>query len=102
MSKSRRVFTDEQKFAIVLEAIKGQRQITEIAAEFEVHPNQITTWKAHFLKNGASVFSRKEDPALEQLEESQEGILKKIGQQQIEIDFLKKSLHTWDVMRNGK
>jgi transposase-like protein len=102
LSKSRRVFSDEQKFAIVLEAIKGQRQITEIAAEFGVHPNQITNWKAHFLKHGASVFSKKADPELEQLEESQEGLFKKIGQQQIEIDFLKKSLQKWDVMRGGK
>jgi len=102
LSKKRRTFSDEQKFAIVLEAIKGQRQITEIASEFGVHPNQITNWKSHFLKNGATVFSRKENPEMLELEEAQERFYKKIGQQQIEIDFLKKSLQKWDLMRKGK
>jgi len=36
MSKKRRAFSNELKFTIVLEAIKGQRQIAEIANEYQV------------------------------------------------------------------
>ncbi|WP_095522519.1 transposase [Sediminispirochaeta smaragdinae] len=50
MSKRRRKFTSEQKFQIVIEAIKGERQISEIAAQYQVHPNQISNWKKQFLK----------------------------------------------------
>ena len=54
MSKKRRTFSNALKFTIVLEAIKGQRQVTEIAAEYNVHPNQITTWKKQFLNSLAA------------------------------------------------
>lgn len=92
MGRKRRVFSDELKFKIVIEAIKGQRQISEIASEFDVHPNQITNWKKQFLDNGSSVFSKKKDTRVEEMEEKEEDLFKKIGQQQVELDFLKKSL----------
>ncbi|MCK5155901.1 MAG: transposase, partial [Spirochaetales bacterium] len=63
MSKKRRTFSNALKFTIVLEAIKGQRQVTEIAAEYNVHPNQITTWKKQFLKNGSEIFAKKDPGA---------------------------------------
>ena len=37
MSKKRRNFSNQEKFAIVLEALKGHRQIAEIASEYNVH-----------------------------------------------------------------
>ena len=101
MSKKRRTFSAEKKFSIVLEAIKGQRQISEIAAEFDVHPNQITNWKQQFLENGSAVFLKKKDTKITDLEEKESTLYKKIGEQQVEIDFLKdcqKKLESW---RNG-
>lgn len=101
MSKKRRTFSAEKKFSIVLEAIKGQRQISEIAAEFDVHPNQITNWKQQFFDNGSSVFTKKPDSKVADLEAKESTLFKKIGEQQVEIDFLKdcqKKLESW---RNG-
>ena len=101
MSKKRRTFSAEKKFAIVLEAIKGQRQISEIAAEFDVHPNQISNWKQQFFENGAAVFQNKKDTRITDMEEKESTLYKKIGEQQVEIDFLKdcqKKLESW---RNG-
>ena len=89
MSKKRRTFSAEKKFSIVLKAVKGQRQISEIAAEFEVHPNQITNWKLQFLENGSAVFQKKKDTRITDMEEKESTLYKKIGEQQVEIDFLK-------------
>ena len=102
MSKKRRSFSDALKFKIVLEALKGQRQISEIATEFDVHPNQITTWKKQFLDHGASVFSTKNDTEKMELEETQEELYKKIGEQQVAIDWLKKNLKKSESWRSGK
>ena len=102
MSKKRRTFSDELKFRVVLEAIKGQRQISEIAAEFDVHPNQITNWKQQFLENGPAVFSKKKDGRVAEMEEKEEDLFKKIGEQQIELDFLKKSLKKLESWRSVK
>ena len=101
MSRKRRSFSADKKFLIVLEAIKGQRQISEIASEFDVHPNQITNWKQQFLENGATVFNKKPDNTVDELKQKEDVLLKKIGEQSVELDFLRdcqKKLESW---RNG-
>lgn len=102
MSKKRRRFSNELKFTIVIEAIKGQRQISEIAAEYDVHPNQITNWKRQFLEHGATVFGEEKDSDKEDLEKTQEQLFQKIGQQQYEIDWLKKNLSRLESWRKEK
>jgi transposase-like protein len=86
----------------VVEAIKGQRQISEIAAEYDVHPNQITNWKRQFLEHGAAVFGGEKDSDKEDLEKTQEQLFQKIGQQQYEIDWLKKNLSRLESWRKEK
>jgi transposase-like protein len=102
MSGKRRKFSNELKFTIVIEAIKGIRTITEIAQEYNVHPNQITNWKKQFLENGPAVFGSKTQSKEVELEEKQEDLFKKIGQQQYEIDWLKKNLIQLESWRKGK
>ena len=99
MSKKRRTFSDDLKFKIVMEAIQGRRQISEIASEYDVHPQQITNWKKHFIEHGSSIFSKKADSEKEQLKEDKEYLLKKVGEQQMDLDFLKKSvklMESWE------
>ncbi len=102
MSKERRKFTDATKFKIVIEAIKGQKQISEIASEYKVHPNQVTNWKKQFMDKGASVFSNKKDSQLEEKENQEENLYKKIGKQQVQLDFLKKNLEKWELWNEEK
>jgi len=53
----RRSFSDKMKFEVVLEVLKGQRTMAEIASQFEVHPIQVGRWKKEFLERGPSMFS---------------------------------------------
>jgi len=88
--EKRKTYDDNFKARVALEVIKGERTISEIASQFKVHPNQITKWKKHLLENVAGVFSRKKDPEIDELKSLNEELYKKIGKQNIELEFLKK------------
>lgn len=88
----RRVFSDKVKFEIVLEVIKGQRSLNEIASQFEVHPTQISRWKKEFLEKGASVFSTGKSESENEWESEKERLMKKIGEKEMELDWAKKNL----------
>ena len=92
--KNRRKFNADFKAKVVLEALKERSTVEEIARKYEVHPNQIHTWKKEFLNKASSVFSSGEN--LSEDRKRQEEVLEKlyaqIGQQKVEIDWLKKKL----------
>ena len=44
------------KAKVALAAIKGDRTLTQLAEQFDVHPNQVTTWKAQLEGGAADVF----------------------------------------------
>jgi len=89
---SRRKFKKEFKAKVALEAIKGQRTINELAQEFGVHPNQISLWKKQALASLPEVFSTGKDHEAERLELERDRLYKKVGQLQVQVDFLKKNI----------
>jgi len=88
--KKRKAYDNQFKARVALEVIKGERTISEIASQFEVHPNQITKWKKQLLENVSGLFSKKKDPEIDELRKLNEELYKKIGKQNIELEFLKK------------
>ena len=92
MSK-RRKLSAAFKTKVVLEALSERHTIQELGRKFEVHPNQIAKWKAQFLENAQGIFENgTAGEKTGELEKEQEKLYKKIGQLQIENDFLKKAL----------
>ena len=86
----RRKLTKEFKAKVAMEAIKGQRTLNELANEYGVHPNQIGMWKKKLLEIAPEVFSRGKDRDAERAKEELDRLYKKVGQLQIEVDWLKK------------
>ena len=90
MSK-RRKFTSSFKTKVVLEALKERSTIQELGRKYELHPSQITQWKTQFLSNAEQIFDKPgKEQSAEELE--RERLFNVIGQQKVEIDFLKKAL----------
>lgn len=89
---SRRKFTPDFKIKVVLESLNERYTIQELGRKYEIHPTQITTWKRQFLQNANAVFDKPVKDAKTEAQEKEEHYLKVIGQQKIEIDFLKKAL----------
>jgi transposase len=89
--KVRRKFTSEFKAKVSLAAIKEQETLAELSRRFEVHSNQILKWKKEFLSNVGAAFERKNE--FDDLERERDKLYNKIGQLEMEKDFLKKSLN---------
>ena len=89
---SKRKFTSDFKFKVVLEALSERYSIQELGRKYEIHPTQISTWKTHFLKQGSAVFERGQKPQKSASEEKEDQLLKTIGQLKVENDFLKNAL----------
>jgi transposase len=96
MSWSRRQFTREFKLA-ALQRLETGTSVAEVAQAFEVNPNVLHRWRREFRQGPGNVFSglgkrRWEDDRVAQLE-------RKIGQQALEIDFLKGRLQRIEEQR---
>jgi transposase len=86
----RKKYSKELKARIALDAIKGQKTIAELASEYGVHANQISTWKRQLLEAAPEAFTRGKDKDAEKKEIERDRLFKKVGQLQIEVDWLKK------------
>ena len=91
MSKSRRKFSKEFKTKVVLEALKERETIESLSKKYELQPTQISLWKSQALNNFSNVFSNENNDEKKK-EEDIQTLYAQIGQQKVEIDFLKKKL----------
>ena len=89
--KTRRRFTAEFKAKVALEAIRGERTISELATKHQLHPNQITQWKRQAIENLAKAFDDKGADAQIGREAAVRKLHAKIGQLVVERDFLAKA-----------
>jgi transposase len=91
MSKKRRNHSSEFKAKVALAALKGDKTLSELAQQFDVHPNQITQWKQQVVDNVSQLFAK--DSSGKAHEENQiKELHAKIGQLTVENDFLSKVL----------
>ena len=56
---TRKTYTAEYKTKLVLEVVREESRLEEIAAANEINPNMLRNWKQEFLKDASSVFSQK-------------------------------------------
>ncbi|TKG88123.1 helix-turn-helix domain-containing protein [Puteibacter caeruleilacunae] len=90
--KTQRKFSSEFKAKVALEALKERESITELAKKYDLHPNQITTWKKDFISNASSIFESGTKKKTEESDHEKEKLYQAIGQLKVENDFLKKAL----------
>ena len=54
--RARRTHSPAFKVKVAIAAIKGDRTLSELAKQFDVHPNQVTAWKGQLLEGAAEIF----------------------------------------------
>jgi transposase len=90
--RTRRNHSPAFKAKVALAAIKGDRTLSELAQLFDVHPNQITNWKAQLLEGVSEVFGSERTSASSSPTVDLKTLHAKIGELTLENDFLENAL----------
>jgi len=92
MSKKRRAHSPALKAKVALAAIQGEKTITELAEQFQIHPNQITNWKKQLLNSAQEIFENGSSKSPSDNSATIKELHAKIGKLTVEKDFLSKAL----------
>ena len=92
MSKKRRAHSPALKAKVALAAIQGEKTITELAEQFQIHPNQITNCKKQLLNSAQEIFENGSSKSTSDNSATIKELHAKIGKLTVEKDFLSKAL----------
>lgn len=88
------------KAQVALDAIRGEKTISELSRHYKVHPTQINTWKRQLLAGVTELFE-KNGPRARKADECDAARVKelhaKIGELTVSNDFLSAKLAPWGV-----
>ena len=105
MKNNRKIYDGNFKARVVLEVIRGQKTISEIASEYGVHPNQIINWKKKAIEKLPEILSnsngKNEKNGNNGSSDLEAELYRQIGQLKVELDWLKKNSLTLQSMRRG-
>ena len=90
--RARRNHSPSFKAKVALAAIRGERTIAQLADQFDVHPNQITTWKTQLEGGAGDVFEAGSRSARAAPPVDVKALHAKIGELTLENDFLEGAL----------
>ena len=91
---NKKKFLSQIQIRLVIELLKGEKDLNTIATENNIQPNLLRNWKKEFLDKASVVFddtredNLKEKLSLERKEKAE--YAKKVGQLTMQVDWLKK------------
>lgn len=84
------------KARVALEALKGERTVSELATAYSVHPTMIHQWKKALLEGAVGIFERGgKAAAAEVAQDTVRDLHAKIGELAVANDFLSRKLKPW-------
>lgn len=105
MTNKRKTYNPEQKAMIVLEVLREESTLNEIAQKYEVSPQLISRWKAEFIENMPAVFNKKASETEKLKKEhaaEKEALINQIGQLTVDVNWLKKKQEQASELRKRK
>ena len=78
------------KAKVALEAVRGEKTLSQIASEYGVHANQIGQWKKRLLEELPGLFSDRRRREGKEDEAQADELYRQIGQLKVELDWLRK------------
>jgi len=92
MPRTRKNHPAKLKAKVAIEAIEGQRTISEIAQQYGVHPNLVSSWKRQAIELMPELFAPQTAESTSDADAEKQELYRQIGQMKVEMDFLKKTI----------
>jgi transposase len=93
----------EFKARVAMAALSGEKTLAELSAEFGVHPTMISGWKQELVTRAGELFARSNKaPAVADAQRVIDDLHRKIGQLQVERDFLAGQPAISRLLRGGR
>lgn len=92
MKRKRRTFSPDFKLKVILATLQERETLSELSQKYDLHPNQISKWKTEFLDNASHYLKSPKKSVKDKDAVDVNELYAKIGQLQMELDFLKKKL----------
>lgn len=88
----RKSHSPDLKTQLVLEMLKGDKSVSELASEYGVHPVQLHRWRNHVVDNLPQLFARSDNVAAlrAEYEKKIEELYGEVGRLTTELNWLKK------------
>jgi transposase-like protein len=96
MSANRPKHDPSFKAKVALEAIRGERTLSQSAAQYRVHPVQISRWRKTALEQMAELFVDGRSRKRREQDAEKEVLYEEIGRLKVELDWLKKKVGLLD------
>jgi transposase len=90
MTNKRKHYNPQFKAKVSIEAIRGEKTVSQLAVQYSLHPTVINNWKRQLLESATQVFetensaNRASSDTQSQIDE----LYRQIGQLKVERDFL--------------
>jgi len=91
MSKKKALHRSTLEAKVALAALKGDRTISQVAAAFQVHPNQICKWRRQLLDLAPTLFASAHDSKDTAQVAEVAALYEQIGRLNVELEWLKKN-----------
>ncbi len=91
-TKNRKVHPPKLKVQVALDLLKEQETVSQVCSRFQIHPSQAHAWKRLVLEGLPGLFTTQKTTQDNEQEELIEELYKRIGEQQVALDWLKKKL----------
>jgi len=90
MTQKRKQYNMQFKFKVALDAAKGVKTINQLASDYDLHPNQVSSWKKQLVEAGPTLFNRQIDRRQQQQVAQEAELYEQIGRLKMELEWLKK------------
>ena len=103
MGVKRKQHSADFKARVAMAALSGEKTLSELSSEFGIHPTMISTWKQELMRRASELFARgSKAPSGEDAQKTIDDLHRKIGQVQVERDFLAGQPAISRLLRGGR